>query len=163
MGIYTEFRSEFFLRADTPERAIKAIRWLTGLLEDLGEDWTKCPFKDDHKFFTLDRHHQIGSHYSSPPNWDGNTWDDTSLQVAGQSWTRCERRPDGTWAVVVSASCKNYDRQIEEFHRWISQFLINQTKHVVGVYLYEEDHSPSPIYSDGEVERQPPDDYADWR
>ena len=157
--MYTEFRGEFHLRADTPDNALKALNWL---LVDDREKYFDCPYKDDHDFWNLERYHQIGRNYESPCHWDGRTWPNNSIDTEGQSWNEIEKNPDGTWHVVASADCKNYDSQIEIFCKWVNQFAVNPVRHQVGVIRYEEYYSNGILWSDGEIE-YPNEAYPNYR
>lgn len=155
MGMYTEFRVEYNLRADTPQRVLDALLWL--LFPDLRNraTWTECPahLRDTHRFWSLGRYHQIGEHYNAPTCWDRKLWPKhNSLDVEGQTWTQLDRKEDGTWFVVASSNCKNYDSQIEEFCLWINQFNIDPVPHYVGLMQHEanEDERHSLLLSNGE-------------
>lgn len=146
--MYSKMRVEYTLRPDTPELAIKALQWLL-FAKDRGEHWLVCPFKDGHEFWQKERHHQIGCDYDGCSKPSSDVWDNCSLDCEDLSWNSMVQNTDGTWSIVASSSCKNYDQQMQLFCSWIFQFSVRQDVHIVGRFKHEEWRTYVNMRSDG--------------
>ena len=138
MGMYTRLELDVLLRKDTPEPAIHILHIMCRPSLD-GIDMKQAA---------------IGSICLIHPGLDHpvfETW--------RASWMfRCDgglgdteipyfvRNEDGTYVLRLRFSVKNYERSINLFLDWLSQFLIPYGDGSIrGMYVYEEDREESKV------------------
>ncbi len=143
MGTYTLMAVSLKLKSDTPEKVLRALKWLANI-EDRTEAFTELPLElrspDSDPFWTLKRFHQLGRDYESNGSVDrfGNSTVNT--------WVT---DPDGTISLYLYSSCKNYDLQLEGFLYMVAQYVSLDSPKVAGVLKSECDYRAAPITWDG--------------
>ena len=145
MGMYTSMAVSLKLKSDTPEKVIRALKWLTRIEEDRTEEFTKLPLElrnpDSDPFWTLGRFHQLGCDY------EGNGSVDKDDNSTVNTWVT---NPDGTHDVYLYSSCKNYDLQLEGFLSMVAPYTAENSPQDAGSFKYEEYQRAAPITWNGE-------------
>ena len=147
-------RAEFNLSSDTPESIIKPLKWLL-FPENREGAWNVCPFADDNYFFTLGRHHQIGENYCGSRDWNDDDY------ING-SWCELRKCENGTWHIVASSECKNYDMQFQYFLKWLDPYIIGSDTMVLGQIMHEEKYTVGTLYRNGEYKYSTDDNQNYW-
>ncbi|WNM70198.1 hypothetical protein [Myxococcus phage Mx1] len=138
MGMYTEIRTDFTLRPDTPEQVIKTLMVMAGLDSNVSfNDREKFDHGQDHELFKTDRWGimlTMGSAY----------FDDEPNAVV----TRTRAGPHFTSV----SNFKNYDGEIRKFADWIRPYIFSQdTPYVTSVYEETTDVATR-YFTDGHID-----------
>lgn len=125
MGMYTEIFFRATLKQDVPESVLAPFRAMLGELE---AESIELP---DHELFQRGRWYMLarGSSYYFPEHAQSHLVQDDIR---------------GAWCVLLHASIKNYDGEIEAFFDWIDPYVDAYQGEFLGYSLYEETGPDTP-------------------
>lgn len=101
MGQYTELKTNFHLKIDTPMEIIKILKYIA-------DNETELPYIPDHKLFKCDR----WTHLFNCSSAYFNNEKYTEIELDGEKWY-----------VNTRANFKNYDHEIQLFWDWITPYI----------------------------------------
>ena len=155
MGMYTEFRIDCHLKADTPRSVIAVLDKLT-----------------NHRTYLPDNGSEFAEYYRSPEAaafLDDGRWtffgsgNIHSMFDQPCVWVLRNESTD-VYYLSIGAEVKNYTDVIQKFWNWISPWIVEAPNTVVGYCEYEEYWNPSEVRV-GDVEIKTgtqEDNYGNW-
>lgn len=126
MGMYTELRTNFKLRPNTPAEVIRVLSWMAN-----------CSSSEPPPF-------ELPSHpLFSCPRWGclmrmSSAYFDDRPSAAVVKWR-------GQFHVLSVANLKNYDGEIEKFLDWVRPYVHALPGDVWAQWQYEEDDTPTDV------------------
>ncbi len=157
MGMYTGYKANFQLRADTPPEVMAILQWMYNDNEDAE------PIPPGHPFFLTRRWQSLF--------WGGSCSFEYGPGDDDLSGATLAQTPEGNWAIAFYSSTKGGTDDLYLFFEWLFPHLHVESEDytLLGVALYEESTRPSAtfmyrgvLYSERIAYRPDPNREPEW-